>query len=144
MPAKTIIATAAAMLVAAPALAQGWSRLGASAFSDPYERGYDQFREQARERADDRERALAQYYGYGTYLSPYDRDYRWPERVERDRGGALSYDRDYPYDFRYGGRGVTGEGLVASSRGIERTTVGHSLAIERGVRVFRGGDGLGR
>lgn len=140
MPAKTLV-TAIAMLIAAPALAQD-HRLGASAFSDPYERGFDQFRE--RDRAEDRERALAAYYGFGTYLSPYDRDYRWPERVERDRDGALSYDRDYPYDFRYGGRGVTGEAVLASSSGMERSVGRDSLVVERGVRVFRGGDTTGR
>ena len=33
-----------------------------------------------------------------------DRDYAWSDRFERD-GEGLVYDRDYPYDYPYGGEG---------------------------------------
>jgi len=45
------------------------------------------------------------YVGDGDFY-PEDRDYAWAERFERDGDGQLAYDRDYPYDSRYGGEGV--------------------------------------
>lgn len=133
MLAKTTLFTAA-LLVAVPAAAQDAGRLGSSAFADPYERAYDRFDEGAR----DGDRALAAYYGYGTYISPFDRDYRWPERIVRDRDGALSYDRDYPYDFRYGGRVASGATVVASSD-LAPVIADDEITMENGVRIFRGG-----
>ena len=37
---------------------------------------------------------------------PEDRDRAYPERLARNGAGALPYDRDYPFEYRYGG-GVT-------------------------------------
>ena len=57
-------------------------------------------------------------YGYNDYGAPYqryrfhpeDRDADYPERVVRDGDRELAYDRDYPFEYRYGGEGACGPG----------------------------------
>lgn len=39
---------------------------------------------------------------------PEDRDADYPDRVVRDGGRDLAYDRDYPFEYRYGGEGACG------------------------------------
>lgn len=122
------LATAAALLLALPAAAQGSSRFDRHAYlyPDRYDLGGD---------GHSSSRALEAYYGYGTYISPFDREYRWPERLERDGGGALSYDRDYPYDFRY--RGGSRPVLVAGGRRSEPTMSVDDFGTAGSVRVHR-------
>lgn len=48
----------------------------------------------------------APYQRYG--FSPKDRDADHPDRLVRDEGRDLAYDRDYPFEYRYGGEGACG------------------------------------
>lgn len=61
------------------------------------------------------DRGIPFYTGTGTGRLE-DRDYAWGERLEREEGGELAYDRDYPYEHRYGG---AGRGEVSSGYGHE-------------------------
>ena len=50
-------------------------------------------------------------YGYGAPYQRYgfrpeDRDADYPDRLVRDGDRALAYDRDYPFQYRYGGEGA--------------------------------------
>lgn len=53
------------------------------------------------------DRGIPVYVGDGDYRPRY-RDYAWSDRFERDGNDELAYDRDYPYDHRYGGEGRGG------------------------------------
>lgn len=58
-------------------------------------------------------RGVPMYVGDGDFRTQ-DRDYAAYERMQRE-GRDLSYDRDYPYDYRYGGQGRRD----ASNRGYD-------------------------
>lgn len=122
---KIYMSLAAALLAAGPAFANG-----ANHDDHAYD---DRFREHPDTRRTSS--ALDRYYGYGTYLSLFDRDFRWPERLERDRDGSLSYDRDYPYEFRY--RAVrTGVAVTAPNDGLPM--LDREPELDAPVRVHRG------